>query len=355
MLEDDNITNNDDAALSSSSTCGKDDPPAMPLISSSTSSTIDDYELGPTLGTGSFGRVRIATHKATSQHFAIKMLKKTEVLRFKQVQHMLNERDVLHQLSNEPHPFVVNLSETFQDAYYLYFVLQYAPAGELFTHLRQAVKFDSATAQFYAAHIVLIFEFLHAKGIVYRDLKPENILLDESGYLKLTDFGFAKKIDYATFTLCGTPEYLAPEVLLNKGHGKGVDWWTLGILTYEMLRGEPPFVDEDPMGIYEKILAGKLTFPRGFDKAAKSLVKKLLTADLTRRYGCLKGAAQDIKGSKWLSSFDFSALLKRELKAPIVPTVSGAGDTSNFEEYSESEGEAIEPHYDDGVDPFEAF
>ena len=355
MLEDD-VSSHDATMSSSSSTpCGKEDLPAMPLTCTTSSpSTIENYELGPTLGTGSFGRVRIATNKATSRHYAIKILKKTEVLRFKQVQHMLNERDVLHHLSNDPHPFIVNLSETFQDATSLYFVLEYVIGGEFFTHLRQAVKFSSEASQFYAAHIVLIFEFLHSKNIIYRDLKPENILLDETGYLKLTDFGFAKKIDYATFTLCGTPEYLAPEVLLNKGHGKGVDWWTLGILTYEMLRGEPPFIDEDPMGIYQKILAGKVSFPRGFDKSAKSLVKKVLTADLTRRYGCLKGGAQDIKESKWLASFDFNALLKRELKAPIVPMVSGAGDTSNFDEYSESEGEAIEPHYDDG-DPFEAF
>lgn len=139
-----------------------------------------------------------------------------------------------------------------------------------------------STAKFYAAHVVLIFEFLHSKDFIYRDLKPENLLLDSTGYLKITDFGFAKRVAFKTYTLCGTPEYIAPEVLLNKGHGKGVDWWTLGILVYEMLAGQPPFVDDDPMGIYQQILAGKLNFPRYIDRNVKALIKKLLLADLTK-------------------------------------------------------------------------
>ena len=134
-----------------------------------------------------------------------------------------------------------------------------------------------------------MFEYLHSKNIIYRDLKPENILIDKSGYLKLTDFGFAKICEGRTYTLCGTPEYLAPEILLNKGHGKPVDWWTFGVLTYEMIAGIDPFNDEDPMLIYQKILKGKLKFPSSFDSNAKSLVKHLLEADLSKRYGNLKG------------------------------------------------------------------
>lgn len=150
-----------------------------------------------------------------------------------------------------------------------------------------------------------MFEYLHAKNIVYRDLKPENLLIGADGYLKLTDFGFAKFIDNRTYTLCGTPEYLAPEILLNKGHGKPVDWWCLGILVYEMLAGIDPFNDEDPMAIYQKILKGKVKFPRNFDKKAKSLVKHLLVADLTKRYGNLKGGANDIKMHEWFKMMDW--------------------------------------------------
>jgi len=180
------------------------------------------------------------------------------------------------------------------------------------------------------------------------------LLLDRHGYLKITDFGFAKRIDFKTYTLCGTPEYIAPEVLLNKGHGKGVDWWTLGILIYEMLTGEPPFVDDDPMGIYQKILGNKLSFPKGYDKAAKSLTKKFLTADLTKRYGCLKNGSLDVKKAKWFIDFSWSQLEQRKLDAPIIPEVSGDHDTSNFEEYSDSETEVNTPKLI-GNDPFKDF
>merc|ERR1712187_300283 len=188
----------------------------------------------------------------------------------------------------------------------------------------------------YGAQIAAIFEYCHSKNIVYRDLKPENILIDSDGYVKLTDFGFAKVIEHRTYTLCGTPEYIAPEVLLNKGHGKPVDWWTLGILIYEMIVGQPPFCDEDPMGIYQKILAGKVYFPKYFDKNAKALVKKLNTADLSKRYGNLKDGPNDILKSKWLASVDFQKLEKYELPAPYKPTMKDDLDVSNFEDIPDS-------------------
>lgn len=312
---------------------------------------LSHFDMGVTLGTGSFGRVRFATHKANQGCYAIKMLKKAEVVRLQQVEHMLSEKNILSQLSIEPHPFIVNLASTFQDPRYLYMVLEYIVGGEFFTHLRKAGRFDNNTAKFYAAHVVLIFEFLHSKDFIYRDLKPENLLLDSTGYLKITDFGFAKRVAFKTYTLCGTPEYIAPEVLLNKGHGKGVDWWTLGILVYEMLAGQPPFVDDDPMGIYQQILAGKLNFPRYIDRNVKALIKKLLLADLTKRYGCLKAGADDIKKHKWFADMNWDNLLGRKLQAPILPQVSGASDTSNFDPYPDSVEEAPIPIYS-GNDPF---
>lgn len=181
-----------------------------------------------------------------------------------------------------------------------------------------------------------MFEYLHSKNIIYRDLKPENILIGADGYLKLTDFGFAKYCDSRTYTLCGTPEYLAPEILLNKGHGKPVDWWCLGILIYEMLAGIDPFNDEDPMAIYQKILKGKVKFPRNFDKNAKSLCKHLLVADLTKRYGNLKGGVQDIKTHRWFADIDWDALAQKKIPAIYKPTVKSKGDTSNFSTYPDS-------------------
>lgn len=316
--------------------------------------SIDDFDVGTTLGTGSFGRVRFATHLDSKNHFAVKMLKKVEVIRSRQVEHMLSEKDILKSIAKNPHPFIVNLITTFQDEKYIYMVLEYVIGGEFFSHLRNAGCFKSSTASFYAAQVALIFESLHAMDVIYRDLKPENLLLDKAGYLKITDFGFAKRVEFKTYTLCGTPEYIAPEVLLNKGHGKGVDWWTLGILIYEMLTGEPPFVDDDPMGIYQKVLANKYSFPRGYDKYAKSLTKKLLTPDLTKRYGCLKNGAGDIKGVKWFFDLDWEALHSKHLIAPIKPEISGETDTSNFELYPDSEEEPEVPEYDD-CDPFIGF
>lgn len=197
-----------------------------------------------------------------------------------------------------------------------------------------------------------MFEFLHSKNIVYRDLKPENVLIDDEGYLKLTDFGFAKIVETRTYTLCGTPEYLAPEMLLNKGHGKPVDWWCFGILLYEMLAGIDPFSDDDPMLIYQKILKGKVKFPRSFDKNAKSLVKHMLQADLSKRYGNLKNGVNDIKGHRFFNGLNWTKLLNKELKAPYIPEVKGAGDTSCFTQYpdSDTQSPAIKPADDPFLD-----
>lgn len=318
-------------------------------------SSIHEFDVGVTLGTGSFGRVRFATHRRNRKHYAVKVLKKSEIIRFQQLEHLKSETSILQLLSQDPHPFMVNLATTFQDDRYLYMVLEYVNGGEFFTYLRNVGQFECDAAQFYAAHVVLMFESLHSRDIIYRDLKPENLLLDRDGYLKVTDFGFAKRVKFKTYTLCGTPEYIAPEVLLNKGHGKGVDWWTLGILIYEMLAGEPPFVDEDPMCIYQQVLSSKVCFPRGFDKSAKSLVKKLLISDLTKRYGCLKAGVHDIKKSKLFISMDFQKLLNKGIDAPIIPHLNGDDDTSNFENYEESDDEAIIPNFNDGEDPFVDF
>jgi len=208
---------------------------------------LSDYELTTTLGTGSFGRVLLAKHKKTGEFFAMKRLKKADIIKLRQVDHVISENNIL---SNIDHPFLVGLKGFSQDTRYLYFLMPYIAGGELFTYLRTEQKLGEEHAMFYTAQVCLMFEYLHTKDIIYRDLKPENILIDGDGYLKLTDFGFAKYCETRTYTLCGTPEYLAPEVLLNKGHGKPVDWWTMGILTYEMLAGIDPFNDNDPMVIY---------------------------------------------------------------------------------------------------------
>jgi len=266
----------------------------------------------------------------------MKILKKSEIIYLKQVDHVKTEKRILEEID---HPFIVNLMGAFQDPCNLYLVLEFVIGGEFFTHLRKAGRFPNETSRFYAGEIALVFEHLHDLTIIYRDLKPENLLLNREGHCKVTDFGFAKKVEYRTWTLCGTPEYLAPEIILSKGHGKAVDWWALGILIYEMLAGYPPFYDEDPLGIYQKILEGKIKFPWHFDRHSKDLVKKLLSADLTKRVGNLKGGAEDVKKHKWLSSnggFTLSIENYVGCTPPINPEVGDEDDTSQFEEYPES-------------------
>ena len=228
---------------------------------------------------------------------------------------------------------------TYKDKINLYMLMEFVPGGEIFSHLRRAGRFSNEAGKFYAASIVLAIQSLHAKDIVYRDLKPENLLLDGKGFLKITDFGFAKIITDRTWTLCGTPEYLAPEIIQSKGHGKGVDWWALGVLIYEMLAGYPPFYDENPFGIYQKILSGRIEFPRHFDFHAKDIVRKLLAADRTKRLGNLKNGAEDIKKHKWFKGFDWNALINLAMTPPIVPELRGEGDTGNFDQYPESDEE----------------
>ena len=181
------------------------------------------------------------------------------------------------------HPFLIGLKGTFQTDSHIYFIMDYACGGELFTLLRKEGQFLNDVALFYTVEAVLALEYMHSLNVVYRDMKPENLLIGADGHLKITDFGFAKVVTDRTYTLCGTPEYIAPEVIKNEGHGKSADWWALGILIYEMLIGTPPFYDNSPMKIYEKILEGDLFFPCEIDVRAINLIKKLLISDPKKR------------------------------------------------------------------------
>lgn len=263
----------------------------------------------------------------------MKMLKKSEIVRLKQVEHMNSERRILCSIN---HPFIVTLYSTFQNDQYIFMLLEYIVGGELFAHLRRAEKFSNEVARFYAAEIVSALAYMHNLDIIYRDLKPENLLIDHQGHIKITDFGFAKRIMDRTWTLCGTPDYLAPEIIQSKGHGKAVDWWALGVLIYEMLVGYPPFFDDHPLGIYEKILSGKFGFPgNGLDPDARDIIKKLLTSDITKRLGNMKNGSEDVKQHKWFDDIDWKLLLARKIPVPFVPVYSHVGDASNFEKYEE--------------------
>jgi len=208
-----------------------------------------------------------------------------------------------------------------------------------FSHLRKAKNFSEESTKFYAACTTCALGYLHSQQIVLRTLKPEDIMVGLDGYIKLIDYGFAKELapGSRTYTLCGTAEYLAPEVLLNKGHSFPVDWWTLGILTYEMAAGYPPFGGPDPMGIYQKILAGLVVFPKHVSAKLRKFLKDVITADLSKRLGA-NGGVFDIASAEWFRQFDWKALLLKNIAAPAVFTVATPTDTSNFEDYPDSIG-----------------
>lgn len=318
-----------------------DSPRNKELATSSRQLRIQDFELIKTLGTGTFARVWLACLAGGSRNsnecrvFALKILRKADIIRLKQVEHIRNERSTLAAVAG--HPFITTLITTFSDRDCLYMLLDYCPGGEVFRYLRAARKFDIDTARFYAAEIVLILEFLHnVQGIAYRDMKPENILIDAEGHLKLVDFGFAKKVETReTYTLCGTPEYLAPEVIRNSGHGTAVDWWAFGILVFEFLVGNPPFWDNNPMKIYEKICVGKIKYPPDMDPDARSLISGLCAVNPTQRLGNLTGGVDRVKSHPFFSPIDWDALYYRKIKGPIIPKLRHPADASNFDEYDQ--------------------
>ncbi|CAG8115265.1 unnamed protein product [Penicillium salamii] len=297
---------------------------------------VTDFVLIKTLGTGTFARVwltRLKDQKDKSKVYALKILRKADVIKLKQVEHVRNERKALAAVID--HPFITTLIASFSDEKSLYMLLDYCPGGEIFTYLRKQRRFSEETSIFYAAEITMTIEFLHdVHGIAYRDLKPENILLDADGHLKLVDFGFAKQVDNReTYTLCGTPEYLAPEVIQNSGHGLAVDWWALGILIYEFLIGQPPFWDQNPMRIYEQIVEGRLRFPPNMPPAAQNIVSLLCKTNPTERLGHISGGSTRVKSHPFFQNVIWDDLFYRRVKGPILPRLSHPADTGNFEEY----------------------
>ncbi|GMI39313.1 hypothetical protein TeGR_g14259, partial [Tetraparma gracilis] len=293
---------------------------------------IDDFKLIKVIGKGSFGKVTLVEHKESGNLFAMKVLKKANVVKRKQVEHTRTERRVLGGVN---HPFIVRLHFAFQTDSKLYFVLDYCPGGELFFHLSRMKKMPEHMARFYTAEIALALECLHEKGIVYRDLKPENILLDEVGHVKLADFGLAKEgIDSTTEgakSLCGTPEYLSPEILDRKGHGTASDWWNLGMVLFEMLTGLPPWYTTDRQKLFDSLRNAPLTFPYHVSRTAQSLIRGMLTREPSERLGGRAGA-EEIKTHPFFAAIDWDALMERRLQPPFNPCAKTEGkDTANFE------------------------
>ena len=262
----------------------------------------------------------------------MKVLKKENIVKRNQVEHTRTERSVLGYVR---HPFVVGLQMAFQTRDKLFFVLDYCAGGELFCHLQRLGKFAEPRARFYTAELVLALAHVHALGVVYRDLKPENVLLDQRGHVRLTDFGLSKEgvtlHAKGAHSFCGTPEYLAPEILARRGHGRAVDWWSLGALLYEMLTGLPPFYSRDREKLFEGIKNGDLGYPSHLSNDAKAVCKALLERDPAMRLGSGQGDADEIKAHAFFQRVDWDALLDGTAAPPWQPTVVGSLDTSQFD------------------------
>ncbi|CAK8674003.1 cGMP-dependent protein kinase 1-like isoform X2 [Clavelina lepadiformis] len=319
------------------------DLPRRRMHSSFESVTVNDFETIGVLGVGGFGRVKLVKRRGKDDRsYALKCMKKTYIVETKQQDHIYSEKNIMRDSDN---PFIVQLYRTFKDDKYVYMLMEACLGGELWAKLRDDGYFEEKRARFYAACVIEAVEYLHLHGVVYRDLKPENLLLDKRGYVKLVDFGFAKTIDHGekTWTFCGTPEYVAPEVILNKGHDVAVDYWALGILIFEMLTGNPPFHSSDAMKTYRMALRGidSIEWPQKVSKVAQNLIRRLCRENQTERLGNLRDGINDIKGHRWFSGFAWTSLRNGEIKAPYVPEITSTNDLRNFDSF-ELEDDAVE-------------
>ncbi|PAV82654.1 hypothetical protein WR25_05871 isoform A [Diploscapter pachys] len=294
-----------------------------------------DFELLRVLGKGGYGKVfqvRKTTGTDAGKIFAMKVLQKATIVRNqKDTAHTRAERNILEAVKS---PFICDLLYAFQTGGKLYLILEYLSGGELFTHLEREGMFMEDTAAFYLSEIVVSLEHLHRQGIIYRDLKPENILLDGRGHVKLTDFGLCKEAiegDQKTHTFCGTIEYMAPEILMRCGHGKAVDWWSLGALMFDMLTGGPPFIADNRKRTIDKILKGRLTLPAYLSPEARDLIKRLLKRHVDTRLGAGPDDAEEIKAHPYFRHLRWDCVYTRQIDPPFKPEIKGEDDVSLFD------------------------
>lgn len=306
---------------------------------------LDDFNFLAVLGKGNFGKVMLAEEKKTNGLYAIKVLKKEFIIDNDEVESTRSEKRVFLAAARERHPFLLGLHSCFQTETRVYFVMEYVSGGDLMLHI-QRKQFSLRQAKFYASEVLLALEYFHANGIIYRDLKLDNILLTLDGHVKVADYGLCKEEMWygnTTSTFCGTPEFMAPEILLEQRYGRAVDWWAFGVLTYEMLLGQSPFRGDDEDEIFDAILEDEPLYPITMPRDAVSILQKLLTRDPTRRLGSGKEDAEEIKKQPFFKDVNFDDVLNKRIPPPYFPTINGSADTSNFDEEFTREQPTLTP------------
>lgn len=294
---------------------------------------INEFQLLRVLGRGHFGKVILVKHIETNTYYALKALKKREVLSRDEVNALLAEKRIFQMANLAKHPFLVNMHSCFQTASHVCFVMEYACGGDLMLHIHNDI-FTEPRATFYAACVVLGLQYLHDNKIIYRDLKLDNLLLDADGFVKIADFGLCKEgIGYGdlTDTFCGTPEFLAPEVLTEIQYTRAVDWWGLGVLIFEMLVGDTPFSGDTEEEVFDSIVNHEVVYPRFLSIEAVACMRRLLNKNPARRLGSSEAGAQDIKRQAFFRSINWTDLLHKKIKPPFKPTIKAPDDVSNFD------------------------
>ncbi|KAJ3280638.1 camp-dependent protein kinase catalytic subunit [Blyttiomyces sp. JEL0837] len=308
---------------------------------------LEDFHIVRRVGKGGFASVFLVRLKSsTGRYYALKAIKKADVLKLKQEKQVMNEKNILKGIK---HSFIVELYQTFQDTFYLYMVLEYIDGGDLFSYLRRVQRFGEEDAKFYVAEVLISLQYLHSENIVYRDLKPENILLDTTGHIKLADFGFAKIVRHSTQSFCGTPDYIAPEIIANKPYKMAVDWWSLGVLIFELTSGKTPFGDDTSEKIYDNIQAGRIKWHPLVKGTCKDVVRCLLENDSGKRLGS-HGDGEEIRQHPYFKTLNWKKVEARQSTPPFLPACdapeviererAARGNTEDYVEMLKSGGNA---------------
>lgn len=308
--------------------------------------SLEDFRFLKVLGKGSFGKVMLAEKKDSDEVFAIKVLKKDVIVQDDDVECTMTEKRILALSAN--HPFLTSLHSCFQTKERLFFVMEYVNGGDLMFQIQRARKFDEPRARFYSAEVMLALQYLHKHGVIYRDLKLDNILLDSDGHCKIADFGMCKegiKNDVTTTTFCGTPDYIAPEILQELNYGASVDWWALGVLMYEMMAGQPPFEADNEDDLFESILHDDVLYPVWLSKEAVSILKGFMQKIPHKRLGCVAahGAEEAIKHHSFFRSIKWDDLENRKIKPPFRPKIKSKKDVLNFDQEFTKEDPVLTP------------